>query len=75
VTLGRQLRRPELPPVGARWGEAVVPETSVYRFLARERTRLFPPGLFADLFAATGRGPSMTAPAAAPPAESSVVLA
>jgi hypothetical protein len=31
--------------------------------------------LFADLFAATGRGPSMTAPAAAPPAESSVVLA
>jgi hypothetical protein len=28
---------------------------SVYRFLARERTRLFPPELFADLFQPTGR--------------------
>jgi hypothetical protein len=27
----------------------------VYRFLARERARLFPPELFADLFGATGR--------------------
>lgn len=27
----------------------------MYRFLARERTRLFPPELFADLFQATGR--------------------
>jgi hypothetical protein len=27
----------------------------VYRFLARERTRLFPPELFADLFEPTGR--------------------
>jgi Transposase DDE domain/Transposase domain (DUF772) len=27
----------------------------VYRFLARERTRLFPPELFADLFESTGR--------------------
>jgi hypothetical protein len=55
VTLGRQLRRPELPTVGARWCEAALPERSVYRFLARERTRLFPPELFADLFQATGR--------------------
>jgi len=55
VTLGRQLRRPELPTVGARWCEAALPEGSVYRFLARERTRLFPPELFADLFQATGR--------------------
>jgi Transposase DDE domain/Transposase domain (DUF772) len=55
VTLGRQLRRPDLPTVGARWCEAVLPESSVYRFLARERARLFPPELFADLFQPTGR--------------------
>jgi hypothetical protein len=55
VTLGRQLRRPELPTAGARWCEAALPEGSVYRFLARERPRLFPPELFADLFEATGR--------------------
>jgi len=55
VTLGRQLRRPELPTAGARWCEAALPERSVYRFLARERTRLFPPELFADLFEPTGR--------------------
>jgi hypothetical protein len=55
VTLGRQLRRPELPTAGARWCEAALPESSVYRFLARERGRLFPPELFADLFQATGR--------------------
>jgi hypothetical protein len=55
VTLGRQLRRPELPTAGARWCEAALPERSVYRFLARERARLFPPELFADLFQATGR--------------------
>jgi hypothetical protein len=55
VTLGRQLRRPDLPTVGARWCEAVLPAGSVYRFLARERFRLFPPELFADLFESTGR--------------------
>jgi Transposase DDE domain/Transposase domain (DUF772) len=55
LTLGRQLRRPELPATGARWCEAALPEGSVYRFLARERTRLFPPELFADLFEPTGR--------------------
>jgi len=55
VTLGRQLRRPELPTVGARWCEAALPEGSVYRFLARERARLFPAELFADLFRPTGR--------------------
>jgi DDE family transposase/transposase-like protein DUF772 len=55
VTLGRQLRRPELPTAGARWCEAVLAEGSVYRFLARERARLFPPELFADLFEPTGR--------------------
>jgi Transposase DDE domain/Transposase domain (DUF772) len=55
VTLGRQLRRPELPTAGARWCDAALPERSVYRFLARERARLFPPELFADLFESTGR--------------------
>ena len=55
MTLGRQLRRPELPTAGARWCEAALPEGSVYRFLARKRTRLFPPELFADLFEPTGR--------------------
>ena len=55
MTLGRQLRRPELPTVGARWCEAALPEGSVYRFLARERARLFPAELFADLFEPTGR--------------------
>jgi Transposase domain (DUF772)/Transposase DDE domain len=55
VTLGRQLRRPELPTTGARWCEAALPEGSVYRFLARERGRLFPPELFGDLFELTGR--------------------
>jgi hypothetical protein len=55
VTLGRQLRRPDVPAAGARWCEAALPEGSVYRFLARERGRLFPPELFTDLFQPTGR--------------------
>jgi hypothetical protein len=55
VTLGRQLRRPELPTTGARWCEAALPEGSVYRLLARERAWLFPPELFDDLFESTGR--------------------
>jgi hypothetical protein len=55
VTLGRPLRRPDLPTAGARWCEATLPERSIYRFLARERGRLFPPELFADLFQPTGR--------------------
>ncbi len=37
MTLGRQLRRPDLPTTGACWCEAALPEGSVYRFLARER--------------------------------------
>ena len=38
----------------ARFCEESLPENSIYRFLARERDRLFPDELFADLF--TGRG-------------------
>jgi len=56
VTLGRQLRRPELPTVGASWCEAALPAGSIYRFLACERARLFPPELFADLFRRPGGG-------------------
>ncbi len=55
MTLGRQLRRPDLPTAGARWCEAAQPEGSVYWFLARQRARMFPPELFADLFQPTGR--------------------
>jgi DNA-directed RNA polymerase specialized sigma24 family protein len=55
VTLGCQLRHPKLSATGARWCEAALPAGSVYRFLARERARLFPPELFADLFQATER--------------------
>jgi hypothetical protein len=55
VTRGRRLRRPDLSAIGARWCEAALPEGSVYRFLARERGRLFPPELFTDLFEPTGR--------------------
>jgi hypothetical protein len=47
--------RPGLPTTGARWCEAAPPAGSVYRFLAGERGRLFPPELFADLFEPTGR--------------------
>jgi hypothetical protein len=49
VTLGRPLRRPDLPTAGARWCEVALPERSIYRFLAQERARLFPPELFAAL--------------------------
>jgi hypothetical protein len=55
VTLGRQLRRRDVPTVGARWCEAALPAGSVYRFLARERVRRFPLELVADLFQPTGR--------------------
>jgi hypothetical protein len=46
--------RPGLPTTGARWCEAALPAGWVYRFLAGERGRLFPPELFADLFERSG---------------------
>jgi hypothetical protein len=55
VTLGRQLHRQDLPNAGARWCEATLPERSIFRLLADQRERLFPPALFADLFQPTGR--------------------
>jgi hypothetical protein len=39
----------------ARFCEGALPESSVYGFLARERERLFPDELFADLFTSRGR--------------------
>lgn len=55
MTLGRQLHRRDLPDAGSRWCEASLPERSVYRLLHRQRDRLFPPELFADLFTSRGR--------------------
>jgi hypothetical protein len=39
----------------ARFCEATLPENSIYGFLARERDRLFPDEMFADLFSDQGR--------------------
>jgi Transposase domain (DUF772) len=59
----RRTRRDARPPAApsgstqrrARWREATLPARSIYRLLATQRERLFPPGLFADLFQPTGR--------------------
>jgi hypothetical protein len=55
VTLGRRLHRQDLPDAGMRSCEATLPERSIYRLLHQHRERLFPDGLFADLFRSTGR--------------------
>ena len=39
----------------SRFCEESLPENLIYRFLARERERLFPDELFADLFSGRGR--------------------
>jgi deoxyribonuclease V len=39
VTLGRQLRRPELPTAGARWCEAALPEVLVVNATGRAHPR------------------------------------
>lgn len=51
---GRSDPNPELLDAGALVGH-LVPAGSVYAFLAEHRQRLFPDGMFADLFA-SGRG-------------------
>jgi hypothetical protein len=48
--LGRADRQGDLFDEVARFCEESLPENSIYRFLARERDRLFPDELFADLF-------------------------
>jgi Transposase DDE domain/Transposase domain (DUF772) len=55
VTLGRADHQGDLFDEVARFCEESLPENSIYRFLARERDRLFPDEMFADLFSERGR--------------------
>ena len=55
MTLGRADRQGDLFDEVARFCEDTLPVNSIYGFLARERDRLFPDELFADLFTGTGR--------------------
>ena len=55
MALGRADRQGELFDDGLRFCEESLPENSIYRFLARERERLFGDELFADLFSEKGR--------------------
>jgi hypothetical protein len=55
VTLGRADRQGDLFDDVVRFCEDSLPENSIYGFLARERDRLFPDELFADLFTDRGR--------------------
>jgi Transposase DDE domain/Transposase domain (DUF772) len=55
VVLGRADRQGDLFDDGLRFCEESLPENSIYRFLGRERERLFPAELFADLFCERGR--------------------
>ena len=55
MTLGRADRQADLFDEAAGFCERSLPENSIYRFLARERDRLFPDELFADLFTDRGR--------------------
>jgi hypothetical protein len=55
MTLGLAQRQGDLLDDVARFCDEALPEASVYAFLHRERDRLFPDELFADLFAGQGR--------------------
>jgi hypothetical protein len=55
VTLGRADRQGDLFDDAVGFCERSLPKNSIYRFLARERERLFPDELFADLFCDRGR--------------------
>jgi hypothetical protein len=55
VTLGRAGRQGDLFDDVVRFCEDSLPGNSIYGFLARERDRLFPDELFADLFSGQGR--------------------
>jgi transposase len=64
MTLGLADRQGELFNAAVRRCEASLPAVSIYRLLHRERDRLFPDELFADLFTTRGRRsvpPSMVA--------------
>jgi transposase len=55
MTLGRVERQGRLGNVAVARCEAELPERSIYRLLHRERDRLFPDELFADLYVHHGR--------------------
>src|SRR5688572_30365543 len=55
MTLGLAERQGDLLDEVTRFCDGALPEGSVYALLHRERDRLFPDELFADLFADTGR--------------------
>ena len=55
MTLGLAERQGDLLDDLNRFCEQVIPETSVYALLNRERDRLFPDEMFADLFSDRGR--------------------
>ena len=55
MTLGRAHRQGDLLDDVVRFCDDVVPPTSIYALLHRERDQLFPDEFFADLFSARGR--------------------
>jgi len=55
MTLGLAERQGDLLDEVNRFCEATLPENSIYAVLHRERDRLFPDEMFADLFSARGR--------------------
>jgi Transposase DDE domain/Transposase domain (DUF772) len=55
VTLGQADRQGDLLDDVTRFCDEALPESSIYSVLHRERDRLFPDEMFADLFCGTGR--------------------
>jgi hypothetical protein len=55
VSLGEAPKQLDLLDAVTRFCDGSLPASSIYGFLFRERDRLFPDGLFTDLFAAIGR--------------------
>jgi hypothetical protein len=55
VTLGQADRQGDLLDDVTRFCDEALPESSIYAVLHRERDRLFPDGMFADLFSDKGR--------------------
>src|SRR5215208_6150762 len=55
MTLGKAERQGDLLDEVTRVCEELLPESSVYSVLARERERLFPDEMFSDLFSDRGR--------------------
>ena len=56
MTLGLAERQGDLLDDVNRFCEAALPENSIFAVLHRERDRLFPDEMFADLFSSRGRG-------------------